>query len=89
VWHLFVVRSKRRDALQKYLKSAGVQALIHYPVPPHLQEAYRDMCLSQGSFPVSEVIHREVLSLPIGPHVDDSGAERSIYLARTFFRCSE
>jgi dTDP-4-amino-4,6-dideoxygalactose transaminase len=71
VWHLFVIRSKRRDELQKYLKSAGVQALVHYPVPPHLQEAYRDMRLGPGSLPVSEMIHREALSLPMGPHLSD------------------
>jgi dTDP-4-amino-4,6-dideoxygalactose transaminase len=88
VWHLFVVRSKRRDALQKYLKSAGVQALVHYPVPPHLQEAYRDMNLGPGSMPASEMIHREVLSLPMGPHLDESGVKRAIEAAR-LFECPE
>src|SRR5262245_43585899 len=64
VWHLFVVRSKRRDELQSYLKSAGINTLVHYPVPPHLQEAYIGSDSKSGSFPITEAIHREVLSLP-------------------------
>jgi dTDP-4-amino-4,6-dideoxygalactose transaminase len=68
-WHLFVIRSQRRDSLQKHLKSAGVEALVHYPVPPHLQEAYRD--LGPHTLPVSETIHREALSLPMGPQLSD------------------
>ncbi|WP_319477593.1 DegT/DnrJ/EryC1/StrS family aminotransferase [Marispirochaeta aestuarii] len=65
VWHLFVIRCRMRDDLQKYLANNGIQTLIHYPIPPHLQEAYaewNDICL-----PVTEKIHREVLSLPISP----------------------
>jgi dTDP-4-amino-4,6-dideoxygalactose transaminase len=84
VWHLFVIRSKRRDELQKHLKSAGVQALVHYPVPPHLQEAYRDMNLGPGSLPVSETIHREALSLPMGPHLSKEDAERVVEAVRSF-----
>ena len=68
-WHLFVVRSQRRDALQAHLKGQGIGTLIHYPVPPHLQDAYRELGLSPGSFPITERIHREVLSLPMGPHL--------------------
>ena len=71
VWHLFVVRSTRRDELQKYLKSQGVNTLVHYPVPPHLQEAYKDAALPDG-YPISEAIHREALSLPMGPHLSDA-----------------
>jgi dTDP-4-amino-4,6-dideoxygalactose transaminase len=70
-WHLFVVRHPARDALQASLSDAGVDTLIHYPIPPHLQEAYRELGLGPGSFPISERIHREVLSLPIGPHMSD------------------
>ena len=71
VYHLFVVRSHQRDALQQHLKDFGIGTLIHYPVPPHLQEAYRSLGLREGSQPISEKIHREVLSLPIGPHLTD------------------
>jgi dTDP-4-amino-4,6-dideoxygalactose transaminase len=70
-WHLFVIRTAQRDALQRFLEARGVGTLIHYPVPPHLQPAYRDLGLGEGAFPVSETIHREVLSLPIGPHLNE------------------
>jgi dTDP-4-amino-4,6-dideoxygalactose transaminase len=69
VWHLFVVRTPDRDALQAHLEAAGVGTLVHYPVPPHLQAAYAGLGLAEGSLPVSEAIHREVLSLPMGPHL--------------------
>lgn len=67
VWHLFVIRCEKREALQKYLAEQGIQTLIHYPIPPHQQQAYK--CLRLLSMPVSEQIHKEVLSLPIGPTV--------------------
>jgi dTDP-4-amino-4,6-dideoxygalactose transaminase len=69
VWHLFVVRSRERDKLQKHLEAEGVGTLIHYPIPPHLQGTYRDLAILKGSLPISEAIHREVLSLPIGPQL--------------------
>jgi|TARA_R100000049_G_C1957666_1_gene119969 dTDP-4-amino-4,6-dideoxygalactose transaminase len=65
VWHLFVVRSCRRDALQHHLAEKGVQTLIHYPVPPHHQKAYQTFCSER--YPVTENIHQTVLSLPMGP----------------------
>lgn len=71
VWHLFVVRSNRRDALQKTLTDHGISTMIHYPIPPHLQPAYADMGLVSGSLPIAEQIHREVLSLPMYPHIRD------------------
>ena len=63
VWHLYVVRCRERDRLKKYLDENGIQTLIHYPVPPHKQKAYAEYV--KLSFPVTEKIHREVLSLPI------------------------
>ncbi len=69
VWHLFVVRHLERDALQKHLTAAGVGTLIHYPLPPHLQQAYAEMSFKRGSFPLSERMAEEVLSLPVGPHL--------------------
>lgn len=65
VWHVFVIRCAHRDELQKYLADNGVQTLIHYPVPPHQQPAYKEW--NEISYPISESIHAEVLSLPIGP----------------------
>lgn len=69
VWHLFVVRHARRDTLQKDLNEAGVGTMIHYPIPPHLQTAYAGMDWTEGDFPISERMAKEVLSLPIGPHL--------------------
>jgi dTDP-4-amino-4,6-dideoxygalactose transaminase len=71
VHHLFVVRSKRRELLQQHLRERGIGSLIHYPIPPHLQPAYAELGLAPGSLPLSEQIHREVLSLPMGPHLTD------------------
>lgn len=65
VWHLFVIRTKERGKLQSYLKEKGIQTLIHYPVPPHKQQAYKEW--SNLSYPISEQIHNEELSLPISP----------------------
>lgn len=65
VWHLFVVRSKYRDQLHNFLTENNIETLIHYPIPPHKQKAYSE--LNSLSLPVTERIHREVLSLPIDP----------------------
>ena len=65
VWHVFVVRSPARDALQQHLTAAGIGTLIHYPLPPHQQRAYHEW--NARSYPLSEAIHREVLSIPISP----------------------
>lgn len=67
VWHLFVVRHPDRKTLQTHLEAKGIGTLIHYPIPPHLQPAYSDLGLGRGSLPISERIHEEVLSLPMGP----------------------
>ena len=83
-WHLFVIRFTHRDALQEHLKAAGINTLIHYPVPPHLQEAYRELDMKAGSFPITEAIHREVLSLPMGPHLSEQDAERVVEAVRSF-----
>lgn len=84
VWHLFVVRSNRRDELQAYLKGHGVNTLVHYPVPPHLQEAYPELTLRTEPLPITEAIHREVLSLPMGPHLSNSDAEQVVDGVRSF-----
>lgn len=84
VWHLFVVRSRERDKLQQFLKSAGIGTLVHYPVAPHLQKAYQEMGLGEGTYPLTEAIHREVLSLPIGPHLPSADATRVVEAMRSF-----
>jgi dTDP-4-amino-4,6-dideoxygalactose transaminase len=78
VWHLFVVRSSQRDALQKLLGATGIGTMIHYPIPPHLQPAYAELGYAPGAFPTAEAIHREVLSLPMGPHIGMKDASKVI-----------
>ena len=75
-WHLFVVQAEHRDRLAARLAEAGVQTLIHYPIPPHRQQAYADMGLAEGSLPIAERLANTVLSLPIGPHLGMEQAER-------------
>ncbi len=82
-WHVFVIRHPQRDALARQLAKAGIGTVIHYPVPPHLQAAYAELNLAQGCLPLSEAIHREVLSLPIGPTQSDADTQRVIEAVRT------
>lgn len=84
VWHLFVVRSKNREKLQRYLEKEGISTLIHYPIPPHLQDAYANLKYAEGNFPISEELHREVLSLPMGPHLTMEQAEKVVEAVNTF-----
>jgi dTDP-4-amino-4,6-dideoxygalactose transaminase len=70
-WHQFVIRRRRRDELREHLAAAGVGTIIHYPIPPHMQKAYAELGLGAGTFPISESMAREVLSLPMSPHLSD------------------
>ena len=69
VWHVFVVRAKKRDELQQYLAKHGIETIVHYPVPPHKQQAYTEW--NNLSFPITEAIHNEVLSLPLNPVIEE------------------
>jgi dTDP-4-amino-4,6-dideoxygalactose transaminase len=82
VWHLYVVRHARRDALAARLAEAGVGTLVHYPLPPHLQPAYAELGLRAGAFPIAEAIHREVLSLPMGPTMTLAEAQQVVAAVR-------
>jgi dTDP-4-amino-4,6-dideoxygalactose transaminase len=72
-WHLFVVLNSQRDALRKKLGDAGIGTLIHYPIPPHLQQAYATANYAPKQFPIAENIANQCLILPIGPHLDVAG----------------
>jgi dTDP-4-amino-4,6-dideoxygalactose transaminase len=86
VWHLFMVRHPQRDLLQKHLAAGGVATIIHYPVPPHLQKAYAEFGYQRGSFPISEKLADEVLSLPMSAH--QSEAETNYVVEQlSNFRC--
>ena len=72
VWHLYVVRHPKRDALQQALTVAGVSTLVHYPIPPHLQQAYSTANWAQGILPLAERMAGDVLSLPMGPAITEA-----------------
>ena len=82
VWHLFVIRTSKRDQLQKYLLENGIQTLIHYPIPPHKQKAYK--YYNHLSFPITEKVHEEVLSLPISPVMEEDEVEKVIQVINQF-----
>jgi dTDP-4-amino-4,6-dideoxygalactose transaminase len=82
VWHLFVVRCDDREGFQAFLKEHGVQTLIHYPTPPHKQGAYTEW--SGRSYPISERIHREVLTLPMSPVMSDAQVDLVIDAANAY-----
>ena len=77
-WHLFVVQHPQRDALQQALADKGVGSLIHYPIAPHLQQAYSMAGWGQGAFPLAERMADQVLSLPMGPHLLNYQVEKVI-----------
>lgn len=84
VWHLFVVRTAQRRALQEHLSRVDIGTLIHYPQPPHRQQAYAELGYGRGSFPVAEKMADEVLSLPIGPHLSSAEFEYVLEQLATF-----
>ena len=88
VWHLFVVRHPRRDVLQRRLSEAGVDTIIHYPIPPHLSGAYA-ADFERAELPVAERLAEEVLSLPIGPHLALEDADRVAAAVRDAFGAPE
>jgi dTDP-4-amino-4,6-dideoxygalactose transaminase len=85
-WHLFVIRSSHRDELQNFLAKKGIQSMIHYPIPPHLQEAYRDLGYAKGAFPLAEKIALEALSLPLYAEMEIASAEIVVNAVIEFFR---
>lgn len=82
-WHLFVIRTKKRDQLASFLKQKGIQTLIHYPIPPHKSKAYLEF--NDTILPNTEQISREVLSLPIGPHMSTAQTQYVADQIRLFF----
>jgi dTDP-4-amino-4,6-dideoxygalactose transaminase len=85
IFHLYVIRTDRRDALQAHLTERGIGSLIHYPIPIHLQEAYRSMGKGPGSYPVSERLSREILSLPMYAELTTDQVHEVCEAVRSFF----
>jgi dTDP-4-amino-4,6-dideoxygalactose transaminase len=84
VYHLFVVRSARRDALRDHLDAEGVSSAIHYPTPVHLQPCYADLGLGPGSLPVAERLATENCSLPIFPAIEDWHIAETVAAVESF-----
>jgi len=84
VWHVFIVSHPERDRLQGYLKEHRVGTLIHYPVPPHLSEAYRELGYRTGDFPITEKMADTILSIPMGPHLSIEAADYVVEKIRNF-----
>jgi dTDP-4-amino-4,6-dideoxygalactose transaminase len=85
VYHLFVIQSDKRDLLKEHLAKLGIETLIHYPVPPHMQAAFADLTFMEGDFPIAERIARRALSLPLWPGMTVSEVERVCDAVRGFF----
>jgi dTDP-4-amino-4,6-dideoxygalactose transaminase len=85
VYHLFVIRTQFRDRLREFLSLNGVETLIHYPIPPHLQPVYKELGYGKGSFPIAEQIARTALSLPLWPGMTDGQVTYVIETIRRFF----
>ncbi len=85
-WHLYTVRSPRRDELKKHLDANGIGNAVHYPMPLHLQKAYANLGHKPGDFPVAEKASREVLSLPMFPELTDAQIGRVVAVVKEFFR---
>lgn len=86
VYHLYVVRTKQRDALQNHLASKGIGTLIHYPIPPHLQKAYEHLNYRKGDFPIAEEIAATCLSLPLWPGMTEENVQFIAESCKQFFK---
>jgi dTDP-4-amino-4,6-dideoxygalactose transaminase len=85
VWHVYPIHCEKRDDLQRYLREQGVETLIHYPVPPHLSDAYAELNISRGTLPVTEKLALTELSIPIGPHISVEDSEYIVEKIRDYF----
>lgn len=86
VYHIFLIRTKKRDALRAYLKEQGIDTLIHYPIPPHLQKAYAHLGYKKGDFPIAEMLADTSLSLPVYPGLSEKEIEYISMAIKTFFQ---
>ena len=84
-WHLYVIRTPVREKLRAALAEAGIETLIHYPIPPHRQKAYAALGLDRMMFPIATRIHDEALSLPLGPHMTLAQQDEVVEAVRSFF----
>lgn len=86
VYHAYVIRTNRRDELMAYLTANGIGTIIHYPVPPHLQEAYQDLGYQKGDFPIAEELAGTSLSLPLWPGLSEEKVNEVVSLVQHFYK---
>ncbi|MCL4415493.1 MAG: DegT/DnrJ/EryC1/StrS family aminotransferase, partial [Actinobacteria bacterium] len=86
VFHLYVIRSKSRDKLAKYLASKGISTVMHYPIPIHLQTAYKNLGYKKGDFPIAEKLSSEILSLPMYPELKFEEINYICQAIKSFYR---
>jgi dTDP-4-amino-4,6-dideoxygalactose transaminase len=85
VYYMYVIRTKKRDELKDYLKKEGISCGIHYPIPLHLQPAYKNLKKSKGSYPISEMLSKEILSIPVYPELTQEQLEYIVEKINKFF----
>jgi dTDP-4-amino-4,6-dideoxygalactose transaminase len=85
VYHLYIIRAKRRDELQRYLLENGINTGLHYPIPLHLQSAYKNLNLPNGSYPITEKVASEILSLPMFPQLTPEQIEYVVEKIKQFY----
>jgi dTDP-4-amino-4,6-dideoxygalactose transaminase len=85
VFHLFVIRVKKRDLVRRFLEEKGIQTGIHYPIPIHLQPAYKDLGYREGSFPVAETLAKQIISLPLFPEMREEEVGTVVHAFKEFF----
>lgn len=86
VYHQYIIRTKKRDALQEFLSKNGIGTLIHYPVPPHMQKAYAHLNISKGSLPIAEELSETMLSIPIYPGITEANLQEVADTIKAFFK---
>ena len=82
VWHLFVIRTEKRDTFQKFLREKGIETLIHYPIPPHKQEAYTSY--NSHKYPITEEIHKTILSIPLNTILTEKEIKRIVSICNQY-----
>ena len=85
VWHLYPIRTRRRDELAHFLRALGIGVGLHYPEPPHLSEAYAGLGYRAGDFPITEALARELLSLPIYPGISEAQLQAVVDAVTAYF----
>jgi len=85
VYHLYVIRTPRRDELSKYLNDKGIQTALHYPLPLHMQKAYKYLNYKEGDFPAAEKCCKQILSLPLYPEMTEEQTDYVISSIKSFF----